>query len=74
MAIVIDNRGHFASVMVRLILTGNKVVVNMSRNFFHNKLTFLDFLWKCCNVLPKRGQFDDSCFQDLGFVKLSSHF
>ena len=68
-AIVIVNRGHMlgriTSIMVRLILTGNKVVVNMSRNFFRNKLTFLDFLWKSCNVLPNRGPFDDSSFQDL---------
>ena len=60
-----QNARIFTSVMVRLILTGNKVVVNMSRNFFRNKLTFLDFLWKRCNVLPKRGPFDDSSFQDL---------
>jgi large subunit ribosomal protein L13Ae len=69
MAIVIDNRGHMlgriTSIMVRLILTGNKVMVNMSRNFFRNKPTFLDFIWKRCNVLPKLGPSDDSSFQDL---------
>merc|ERR1711955_164065 len=45
------------------ILTGNKVVVvrtegiNMSGNFYRNKLKYLDFLRKRCNVLPKRGPF-----------------
>ena len=66
-AIVIDGRGHMlgrlASIVAKLILTGNKVVVvrtegiNMSGNFYRNKLKYLDFLKKRCNVLPKRGPF-----------------
>merc|ERR1711992_216522 len=66
-AIVIDGRGHMlgrlASIVAKLILTGNKVVVvrtegiNMSGNFYRNKLKYLDFLRKRCNVLPKRGPF-----------------
>merc|ERR1712243_510630 len=52
-----------ASIVAKLILTGNKVVVvrtegiNMSGNFYRNKLKYLDFLRKRCNVLPKRGPF-----------------
>merc|ERR1712064_193662 len=44
-------------------LTGNKVVVvrtegiNMSGNFYRNKLKYLDFLRKRCNVKPSRGPF-----------------
>merc|ERR1712168_1496201 len=63
----IDGRGHMlgrlASIVAKLILTGNKVVVvrtegiNMSGNFYRNKLKYLDFLRKRCNVLPKRGPF-----------------
>merc|ERR1712008_335903 len=66
-AIVIDGRGHMlgrlASIVAKLILTGNKVVVvrtegiNMSGHFYRNKLKYLDFLKKRCNVLPKRGPF-----------------
>merc|ERR1719397_478830 len=46
-----------------LILTGNKVVVvrteeiNISGNFYRNKLKYLDFLKKRCNVKPSRGPF-----------------
>merc|ERR1712041_43829 len=46
-----------------LLLTGNKVVVvrtegiNMSGNFYRNKLKYLDFLKKRCNVKPSRGPF-----------------
>merc|ERR1712170_319630 len=45
------------------ILTGNKVVVvrtegiNMSGNFYRNKLKYLDFLRKRCNVNPIHGPF-----------------
>merc|ERR1712105_256732 len=66
-AIVVDGRAHLlgrlASIVAKLILTGNKVVVvrtegiNMSGNFYRNKLKYLDFLRKRCNVLPKRGPF-----------------
>merc|ERR1719209_43051 len=61
-AIVVDGRGHLmgrlSSIVAKLILTGNKVVVvrcegiNMSGNFYRNKLQYLDFLKKRCNVKP----------------------
>merc|ERR1712156_1059423 len=44
-------------------LNGNKVVIvrsegiNISGNFYRNKLKYLDFLKKRCNVLPSRGPF-----------------
>merc|ERR1711948_236848 len=66
-AIVVDGRGHLmgrlSSIVAKLILTGNKVVVvrcegiNMSGNFYRNKLKYLDFLKKRCNVKPSRGPF-----------------
>ncbi|XP_023333386.1 60S ribosomal protein L13a [Eurytemora carolleeae] len=66
-AIVIDGRGHMfgrlASIVAKLILNGNKVVVvrtegiNISGNFYRNKLKYLDFLKKRCNVKPTRGPF-----------------
>merc|ERR1712001_674929 len=55
--------GRLASIVAKLILTGNKVVVvrcegiNMSGNFYRNKLKYLDFLKKRCNVKPSRGPF-----------------
>merc|ERR1712080_554588 len=55
--------GRLASTVAKLLLTGNKVVVvrtegiNMSGNFYRNKLKYLDFLRKRCNVLPSRGPF-----------------
>merc|ERR1719239_1604734 len=66
-AIVVDGRGHqmgrLSSIVAKLILTGNKVVVvrcegiNMSGNFYRNKLKYLDFLKKRYNVKPSRGPF-----------------
>merc|ERR1712243_385998 len=65
--VVIDGRGHLmgrlASVVAKNILNGNKVVVvrceciNLSGNFYRNKLKYLDFLRKRCNVKPSRGAF-----------------
>merc|ERR1712211_165874 len=55
--------GRLASIVAKLILNGNKVVVvrteaiNISGNFYRNKLKYLDFLKKRCNVLPTRGPF-----------------
>merc|ERR1712080_61428 len=55
--------GRLASTVAKLLLTGNKVVVvrtegiNMSGNFYRNKLKYLDFLKKRCNVKPSRGPF-----------------
>merc|ERR1712020_179947 len=65
--VVIDGRSHLlgrlASIVAKFILNGNKVVVvrcegiNMSGNFYRNKLKYLDFLKKRCNVKPSRGPF-----------------
>merc|ERR1711939_106018 len=66
-AIVIDGRAHMhgrlASIVAKLILNGQKVVIvrceeiNISGNFYRNKLKYLDFLRKRCNVKPSRGAF-----------------
>ena len=66
-AVVIDGRSHMfgrlASIVAKLILNGQKVVVvrceeiNISGNFYRNKLKYLDFLRKRCNVKPSRGAF-----------------
>merc|ERR1712029_1258816 len=65
--VVIDGRGHLmgrlASIVAKFILNGNKVVVvrtegiNMSGNFYRNKLKYLKFLRLRCNVKPLRGAF-----------------
>merc|ERR1711883_43896 len=65
--IVIDGKGHLmgrlASIVAKNILNGNKVVVvrceaiNMSGNFYGNKLKYLKFLKLRCNVKPLRGPF-----------------
>merc|ERR1712024_57817 len=65
--IVIDGRGHLlgrlASIVAKFILNGNKVVIvrcegiNMSGNFYRNKLKYLKFLRLRCNVKPSRGPF-----------------
>merc|ERR1712048_634228 len=65
--VVIDGRGHLmgrlASIVAKFILNGNKVVVvrtegiNMSGNFYRNKLKYLKFLRLRCNVKPLRGPF-----------------
>merc|ERR1711997_235891 len=65
--VVIDARGHLmgrlASTVAKFILNGNKVVVvrteaiNMSGNFYRNKLKYLKFLKLRCNVKPTRGPF-----------------
>merc|ERR1711945_88132 len=67
MGIVIDGRAHMmgrlASIVAKLILNGQKVVIvrceeiNMSGNFYRKKLKYLDFLKKRCNVKPSRGPF-----------------
>merc|ERR1739842_171471 len=50
-------------IVAKNILNGNNVVVvrtwgiNMSGNFYRNKLKYLDFLKKRCNVKPSRGPF-----------------
>merc|ERR1711951_83886 len=65
--VVIDGRGHLmgrlASVVAKNILNGNKVVIvrcegiNLSGNFYRNKLKVLKFLRLRCNVKPARGPF-----------------
>jgi len=65
--VVIDGKGHLmgrlASIVAKNILNGQKVVVvrceaiNMSGNFYRNKLKYLKFLRLRCNVKPLRGPF-----------------
>merc|ERR1712096_36936 len=65
--VVIDGRGHLlgrlASIVAKNVLNGNKIVVvrcesiNMSGNFYRNKLKYLKFLRLRCNVKPLRGPF-----------------
>jgi len=65
--IIIDGSGHLlgrlSSTVAKQLLLGNKVIVvrcekiNMSGNFFRNKLKYLAFLKKRCNVNPARGPF-----------------
>jgi len=65
--IKIDGSGHMlgrlATTVAKAILQGNRVVVlraeliNLSGNFYRNKLKYLAFLRKRCNVNPARGPF-----------------
>uniref|UniRef100_A0A194AQ84 Large ribosomal subunit protein uL13 n=1 Tax=Pinctada fucata TaxID=50426 RepID=A0A194AQ84_PINFU len=65
--IVIDARGHLlgrlAALVSKTILQGQKVVVvrcegiNISGNFYRNKLKYLKYLRLRCNVKPTRGPF-----------------
>merc|ERR1719411_276892 len=65
--IVIDGRGHLmgrlAALVAKTLLQGQRVVVvrcegiNISGNFYRNKLKFLAYLKKRCNVNPARGPF-----------------
>merc|ERR1712214_1509 len=65
--VVVDGRGHLmgrlASIVAKNILNGNKVVIvrcegiNLSGNFYRNKLKVLKFLRLRCNVKPLRGPF-----------------
>nr|WIG64892.1 ribosomal protein L13 [Agasicles hygrophila] len=66
-AILIDGKGHLlgrlAAIVAKTLLQGNKVTVvrceqlNISGNFYRNKLKFMSFLRKRCNVNPARGPF-----------------
>merc|ERR1711915_498743 len=66
-ATVIDGKGHLhgrlAAIVAKNLLMGQQVVVVsceniiLSGSFFRNKLTYLSFLRKRCNVNPKRGPF-----------------
>ncbi|KAH3725253.1 hypothetical protein DPMN_051088 [Dreissena polymorpha] len=63
--ILIDARGHLlgrlAAVVAKTIINGQRVVVvrcegiNISGNFYRNKLKALNYIKKRCNVQPKRG-------------------
>ncbi|XP_003746303.1 60S ribosomal protein L13a [Galendromus occidentalis] len=65
--VVIDGKGHLlgrlASLVAKTLLTGQKVVVVrceslvISGGLFRNKLKYLSFLKKRCNVNPTRGPF-----------------
>ncbi|EZA50841.1 hypothetical protein DMN91_001764 [Ooceraea biroi] len=65
--ILIDARGHLlgrlAAIVAKTILQGNNVTVvraeqlNISGNIFRNKLKYMSFLRKRCNVNPARGPF-----------------
>lgn len=66
-ALIIDGRGHLlgrlASIVAKTLLQGQKVVVvrcegiNISGGFYRNKLKYLAFLRKKCNVNPARGPY-----------------
>merc|ERR1711915_671887 len=66
-AIVIDGREHLhgrlAALVAKSLLLGQQIVVVrcesivLSGSFFRNKLNYLSFLKKRCNVNPKRGPF-----------------
>ncbi|KAL7669949.1 hypothetical protein ACOME3_004895 [Neoechinorhynchus agilis] len=65
--ILIDAKDHLmgrlASTVAKALLQGQRVVVvrceliNISGSFYRNKLKFLEYLKKRCNVNPKRGPF-----------------
>eukprot|EP00745_Piridium_sociabile_P031407 TRINITY_DN52010_c0_g1_i1.p1 TRINITY_DN52010_c0_g1~~TRINITY_DN52010_c0_g1_i1.p1 ORF type:complete len:203 (-),score=44.25 TRINITY_DN52010_c0_g1_i1:94-702(-) len=65
--IVIDARGHLlgrlAALVSKTLLQGQRIVIvrcegiNISGNFYRNKLKYLEYLKKRCNVKPSRGPF-----------------
>jgi len=65
--IIIDGRGHLigrlAATVAKTVLQGHNVVVvrceglNISGSFYRNKLKYLEFLRKRCNINPARGPF-----------------
>jgi len=65
--IIIDGQGHLlgrlAAVVAKTLLQGQKIVIvrcegiNISGSFYRNKLKYLSFLKKRCNVNPARGPF-----------------
>ncbi|CAE1330458.1 RP-L13Ae [Acanthosepion pharaonis] len=65
--ILIDARGHLlgrlSSIVAKCLLQGQRVVVvrcegiNISGHFHRNKMKYLDYLRKRCNVNPARGPF-----------------
>jgi len=65
--LVIDGRSHLmgrlAAVVAKTLLQGQRVTVvrceniNISGSFYRNKLKYLEFLNKRCNINPQRGPF-----------------
>ncbi|TEA23819.1 hypothetical protein DBR06_SOUSAS15110066 [Sousa chinensis] len=65
--LVLDSRGHLlgrlAAIVAKQVLLGRKVVVvhcegiNISGNFYRNKLKYLAFLCKRMNTNPSRGPY-----------------
>ncbi|KAL1766029.1 60S ribosomal protein L13a [Sigmodon hispidus] len=65
--LVLDSQGHLlgrlAAIIAMQVLLGQKVVVvpcesiNISGNFYGNKLKYLDFLRKHMNTNPSRGPY-----------------
>ncbi|XP_074651907.1 large ribosomal subunit protein uL13-like [Tubulanus polymorphus] len=65
--LVIDARGHLlgrlAAIVAKSILQGQRIVVvrcegiNISGSFYRNKLKYLEFLRKRCNVNPAHGPY-----------------
>ena len=65
--LVLDGRGHLlgrlAAIVAKQVLLGRKVVVvhcegiNISGNFYRNKLKYLAFLQKQMNTNPSRGPY-----------------
>ncbi|XP_055699971.1 60S ribosomal protein L13a [Phlebotomus papatasi] len=65
--IIIDGRNHLvgrlASIVAKYLLQGGKVVVvrceelNQSGHFYRNKVKYLSYLRKRCNVNPARGPY-----------------
>ncbi|KAI2797382.1 hypothetical protein RDWZM_000237 [Blomia tropicalis] len=65
--LIIDGHGHLlgrlASIVAKTLLQGQKIVIvrcediNISGSFYRNKLKYLAFLRKKCNVNPARGPY-----------------
>merc|ERR1711872_217312 len=65
--LLIDARGHLlgrlAAIVAKTLLQGQRIVVvrcegiNISGNFYRNKLKYLEYLKKRCNVKPARGPY-----------------
>ncbi|KAH8289982.1 hypothetical protein KR054_009782 [Drosophila jambulina] len=59
--VVIDGRGHLlgrlASVVAEYLLQVRCEELNLSGHFYRNKIKFLAYLRKRCNVNPARGPF-----------------
>lgn len=66
-SIIIDGRGHLigrlAAIAAKTVLQGHNVVIvrceglNISGSLYRNRLKYLEFLRKRCNINPTRGPF-----------------